>query len=265
MRLALVAAVALVTAPVLAQTRMVRPGCRARRRPRVHRRCEPNPGPLLFASGEYEKATLLDGLGETFCSERLSFKRWPACRGTHAYIEAALTLREQVDWRRIARVEVVVGEGHRMPVEPPDHKQATSSPPAGGCAHPGRSTAYARRRVAHGYALVGSSYSQGAGLSSTRCRTRCRAGRQAGASGMLAQAYVQVPGHCTFTAGARVAAVEALDGRIATGRWDVAPGTLNRLAGAAGAGRYLAYRPARFLRPCGPPAGSCAGEPRPVR
>ncbi|HMI93653.1 MAG TPA: MmgE/PrpD family protein [Polyangiales bacterium] len=49
----------------------------------------------LYARGAYDPAILLDGLGERFAGERVSFKPWPSCRGTHAFIEAALQLRER--------------------------------------------------------------------------------------------------------------------------------------------------------------------------
>lgn len=88
--------------------------------------------------------------------------------------------------------------------------------------------------------------------------------RSAGAAPMLAQAYVRAPGHCTFTAAETIAAVDAIDRRIATGKWDVSPAALNRLAAGLGESRYVAYRPATFLRPCGNVPGSCPGEPRPV-
>ena len=86
--------------------------------------------------------------------------------------------------------------------------------------------------------------------------------RSAGAAPMLRQAYVQSFGHCTFNAGETVAGIAALVGRLATGRWDrvaVSPSGLNRAAGSTG--RFVEYRPARFLRPCGALEHSCKGEP----
>lgn len=47
----------------------------------------------LYAGGQYDAERLLAGLGEVFEGENLSFKPWPSCRGTHAFIEAALALR----------------------------------------------------------------------------------------------------------------------------------------------------------------------------
>ena len=43
----------------------------------------------LFVNGHYDPAVLLDRLGEHFWIDELSFKQWPACRGTHPHIEVA--------------------------------------------------------------------------------------------------------------------------------------------------------------------------------
>jgi 2-methylcitrate dehydratase PrpD len=48
----------------------------------------------LYARGEYDAGALLDGLGQRFEGENLTFKLWPSCRGTHAGIEGALALRD---------------------------------------------------------------------------------------------------------------------------------------------------------------------------
>ena len=79
----------------------------------------------LYADGRYDEAVLLDELGSRFHGEDISFKRWPACRGTHAYIEAALTLRRRLsgDWRRIAYATMIVGDVQRMLVEPSARKR----------------------------------------------------------------------------------------------------------------------------------------------
>jgi 2-methylcitrate dehydratase PrpD len=83
----------------------------------------------LFANGRFEPAALLDGLGTRFCGERLSFKPWPCCRGTHAYIEAAQVLRARhgFDTRDIARVRLTVGQVQRMLCEPMESKCAPAS------------------------------------------------------------------------------------------------------------------------------------------
>jgi 2-methylcitrate dehydratase PrpD len=80
----------------------------------------------LFVDGHYDCGDLLENLGSRYHVERLSFKPWPACRGTHAYIELALQLakRHQFDWREIESVNVVSGSVQRMLLEPVDRKQA---------------------------------------------------------------------------------------------------------------------------------------------
>ncbi|GHE92856.1 alpha/beta hydrolase family protein [Streptomyces fumanus] len=80
-----------------------------------------------------------------------------------------------------------------------------------------------------------------------------RAAAAAGSGSRLAQAYVDAPGHCTFTPGETVAAVHTLEDRLATGRWSTDPGALNARAREADATtpepRYVRYRPAAHPRP----------------
>lgn len=80
----------------------------------------------LFAGGEYDESVLLPGAGQPFWIEQLSFKRWPTCRGTHAFIEAAQLMQrtERVDPRRIESFVCVGGETQRMLAEPKETKQA---------------------------------------------------------------------------------------------------------------------------------------------
>jgi 2-methylcitrate dehydratase PrpD len=79
----------------------------------------------LYASGRYEPSDITDGLGERFWIEHLSFKKWPCCRGTHAYIEAAQTLRRAHGFAvgDIAELRIVGGELQRMLCEPEAQKQ----------------------------------------------------------------------------------------------------------------------------------------------
>ena len=79
----------------------------------------------LFAAGQYDPAPLLEGLGERFWIEQLSFKRWPCCRGTHAYIEAAQTLQRRHSVRRqdIAAIVCTGGSIQQMLAEPRERKQ----------------------------------------------------------------------------------------------------------------------------------------------
>jgi 2-methylcitrate dehydratase PrpD len=83
----------------------------------------------LYAGSLWDEAALLDGLGQHYHGEQLSFKRWPACRGTHAYIEAALDLRDRLGgaWQTIASLTMVVGNVQRMLVEPAPRKQAPAT------------------------------------------------------------------------------------------------------------------------------------------
>ncbi|MFH8739383.1 alpha/beta hydrolase [Streptomyces sp. NPDC017964] len=73
---------------------------------------------------------------------------------------------------------------------------------------------------------------------------RVRAG---GDGALLRQAYVARPGHCTFTTAETVAAVHAIDRRVALGRWDGAerPAALQHAALGLhlGDAAYVPYRP----------------------
>ncbi|MFD3615615.1 alpha/beta hydrolase family protein [Streptomyces sp. NPDC058676] len=79
-----------------------------------------------------------------------------------------------------------------------------------------------------------------------------RAATAAGAGPLLSQAYVDGPGHCTFTTGETLGALHTLEHRLDTGRWDTSPATLNSRAqqeDPTTASRYVAYRPTAYPRP----------------
>jgi len=80
----------------------------------------------LFARGRYDEAVLTDDLGARFHGERLSFKPWPSCRGTHAFVEAALALRQAHALKPDTIAEIVMTGGgvQRMLAEPAAQKQA---------------------------------------------------------------------------------------------------------------------------------------------
>lgn len=80
----------------------------------------------LFAGGRFDPRPLLDGLGETFYGERVSFKPWPCCRGTHAYIHGARLLRERHGFEasQIKNMRLTIGAVQRMLCEPLDLKCA---------------------------------------------------------------------------------------------------------------------------------------------
>ncbi|WP_248959044.1 alpha/beta hydrolase family protein [Sphaerisporangium perillae] len=79
-----------------------------------------------------------------------------------------------------------------------------------------------------------------------------RAAVAAGSGALLSQAYVDGPGHCTFTSGEIIGALDTLEHRLDTGSWDTSPATLNSRAQQAdptSKPRYVAYRPASYPRP----------------
>jgi pimeloyl-ACP methyl ester carboxylesterase len=75
--------------------------------------------------------------------------------------------------------------------------------------------------------------------------------RQAGDNRLLRQAYVDHPGHCTFTVAEFVAGVETIRTRIEIGRWDAlaTPRRLQALAESLGLGdaAFVRFRPGEFL------------------
>lgn len=80
----------------------------------------------LFAGGQFSEDALLDGLGRQFWIEQLTFKSWPSCRGTHPYIELALSLKAQhgIDPAGIAKILASHDGVQRMLVEPLARKRA---------------------------------------------------------------------------------------------------------------------------------------------
>jgi 2-methylcitrate dehydratase PrpD len=57
----------------------------------------------VYAGGDVDERKLLDGLGESYAGARISFKPWPSCRATHAFVEGALALRAEP----VERLELV--------------------------------------------------------------------------------------------------------------------------------------------------------------
>lgn len=80
----------------------------------------------LYANGRYAPADVLDALGRDNLTEQLSFKQWPACRGTHAHIQIALDLQRQHGFRAsdIAGIDLMIGPVQQMLVTPAARKQA---------------------------------------------------------------------------------------------------------------------------------------------
>jgi 2-methylcitrate dehydratase PrpD len=79
----------------------------------------------LYAAGRYEPSDITDRLGERFLIEQLSFKQWPCCRGTHAYIEAVQALRRAHGFAAadITELRICGGELQRMLCEPRAQKR----------------------------------------------------------------------------------------------------------------------------------------------
>jgi 2-methylcitrate dehydratase PrpD len=83
----------------------------------------------LYARGDYDLDRLVDGLGKRFEGDRLTFKAWPSCRGTHAFIEGALAIRAELG-EAAAPIEAIDLIGHpvmRMLDEPHDAKRAPAT------------------------------------------------------------------------------------------------------------------------------------------
>jgi 2-methylcitrate dehydratase PrpD len=84
----------------------------------------------LYARGNYDPDILLKDLGTLFESGNIAFKAWPSCRGTHAYVEGALTIAKEnnIGPADIESVKVLVGEKslNRRLCEPLEKKQHPS-------------------------------------------------------------------------------------------------------------------------------------------
>jgi 2-methylcitrate dehydratase PrpD len=78
----------------------------------------------LYAGGGYHEEALMSGLGSRFAGEFVSFKAWPACRGTHAFIEMALTMRERHNVRpdEIVDMTMIGGPIQHMLQEPREQR-----------------------------------------------------------------------------------------------------------------------------------------------
>jgi 2-methylcitrate dehydratase PrpD len=85
------------------------------------------PGGLYsnFAQGRFDGGRMLHGLGTVFEGAKVSFKPWPSCRGTHAFVEAALSLRAENRIRvdEIGRIDVTVSPFFAVLCNPPEQKR----------------------------------------------------------------------------------------------------------------------------------------------
>jgi 2-methylcitrate dehydratase PrpD len=85
------------------------------------------PGGLYanYARGKFDAERMLRGLGEEFEGAKVSFKPWPSCRGTHAFVEAALSIAGEsgVDADRVQAIDVTVSPFFAVLCEPPEQKR----------------------------------------------------------------------------------------------------------------------------------------------
>jgi len=63
----------------------------------------------LFARGAWDSDAITSKLGVKFHGEDVSYKPWPSCRGTHAFIEAALHLRPSI--KNLADIAAIEASG----------------------------------------------------------------------------------------------------------------------------------------------------------
>lgn len=83
----------------------------------------------LYAGGKFAPEDLLGGLGDQFHITDLTFKPWPSCRGTHAYIEMALDLSKRHGFgpHDVVSIEAGIDPVQRMLAEPLARKQAPAT------------------------------------------------------------------------------------------------------------------------------------------
>jgi 2-methylcitrate dehydratase PrpD len=79
----------------------------------------------LYARSRFEPAELLDELGDRYEGAFLTYKPWPTCRGTHAAIEAALSMRAGgLDVDSVTEIVVTGAPLNRMLCEPAEQRRA---------------------------------------------------------------------------------------------------------------------------------------------
>ncbi|GAB1261320.1 MmgE/PrpD family protein [Aurantivibrio plasticivorans] len=83
----------------------------------------------MFARDQYDVGRCIDGLGQEFQVKHLSFKLWPSCRGTHAFIDmTARVLKEhKISITNVSQVRAFGNGINRMLAEPIEAKQKPST------------------------------------------------------------------------------------------------------------------------------------------
>lgn len=78
----------------------------------------------MYAGGRYNSGRLVGGLGSVFEGANVSFKPWPSCRGTHAFVEAALAMLDEhaISFDQIESALATVSPTFRILCEPREQK-----------------------------------------------------------------------------------------------------------------------------------------------
>lgn len=84
----------------------------------------------LYGRGAFDPDEVVADLGRRFHGERVSFKLWPSCRGTHPFVEAALALQAAHPFEadEIEEIRLIGAPLHTMLMEPREQKLAPQSP-----------------------------------------------------------------------------------------------------------------------------------------
>jgi len=79
----------------------------------------------LYFNGDYNAAPLTDGLGKRYEGANVSFKTYPSCRQTHAYIDATLGILGEhgISNKDIDEIEVIGGDINLTLCEPLEVRQ----------------------------------------------------------------------------------------------------------------------------------------------
>ncbi len=82
---------------------------------------------FAFQNGEYDPDVILNGLGKEFICDRLQFKVWPSCAGTHASINGVLDLVKEYDIKPEEITKVIYHGGGDMLFYPKEIRNAPES------------------------------------------------------------------------------------------------------------------------------------------
>jgi len=78
----------------------------------------------IYSRGKWDPLSLTNGLGKIFEGAHVSFKPWPSCRGTHAYIDATvqILLEHHLKPVEIKEIHLTVNSMNKMLCEPLENK-----------------------------------------------------------------------------------------------------------------------------------------------